>query len=85
MLIRTPPTTLLQICCEIINNSRVIIKNIIDPDDNFSSQLLGMHGKFGMDWDRYEGVYQMNHATCKEISLRVYFGPIARDSSACLC
>ena len=29
------PTTLLQIFCKIILNYKVIIKSIIDPDDNF--------------------------------------------------
>ena len=35
MLIRTLPATFLQIFCKIILNSKVIVKNIIDPDDNF--------------------------------------------------
>ena len=35
MLIRTLSTTLLQIFCKIILNSEVIVKSIIDPDDNF--------------------------------------------------
>ena len=35
MLIRTLPTTLLQIFCNIILNSKVIDENILDPDDNF--------------------------------------------------
>ena len=33
-LVRTPPTTLLQIFCELILNSLVIVKSIIDPDGN---------------------------------------------------
>ena len=35
MFIRTLPTTLLQILREIILNSLVIVKSIIDLDDNF--------------------------------------------------
>ena len=34
-MIRTLPTTLLQISCKTIPNSKVIVKNIIAPDDNF--------------------------------------------------
>ena len=42
MLNRTLPTTLIQIFCKIIFNSKVIVKSIIDADDNFwrSSQAL---------------------------------------------
>ena len=32
---RTLPTTLLQKCCKTILNLQVIVKSIIDPDDNF--------------------------------------------------
>ena len=35
MLIRTLPTTLLQIYCKIIPNSDVIVKSVIAPDDTF--------------------------------------------------
>ena len=35
ILIRTLPTSLFQIFCIIIFNSQVIVKNVIDPDDNF--------------------------------------------------
>ena len=35
MLIRTQPTTLLQIFFESMFDSKVIIKNIKDPDDTF--------------------------------------------------
>ena len=34
MSFRTSPTTLLQIFCNMIFNSKVIIDSIIDPDDN---------------------------------------------------
>ena len=37
MLFRIMPTTILQIVCKIILNSKVIIKSIKDPDDNFKS------------------------------------------------
>ena len=43
MLIRTLPTTLLQIFCKIILNSQVIIKSIIDPDNNLV-ELLSING-----------------------------------------
>ena len=36
ILIKRPPTNLLQIFCKIILNSKVIVKGIIDPDDTFS-------------------------------------------------
>ena len=39
MLIRTLPTTLLQIFCNISCNSKVIVKSIIDPDNNFRGPL----------------------------------------------
>ena len=35
MLTKTLPTTLLQIFCKIIPKSKVIVKSITDPDDNF--------------------------------------------------
>ena len=35
MLIRTLPTTLLQIFCKISFNPKVIVRSTIDPDDNF--------------------------------------------------
>ena len=38
----TIPTTLLQIFCKIILNSRVRTKSIIVPDDNFPAQIAGM-------------------------------------------
>ena len=34
MLIRSLPTTLLEIFCKIMVISKVILKSIIDPDDN---------------------------------------------------
>ena len=40
LLFRIMPTTLLQIFCKIILNSKVIIKSIIDPDDN--SHVYGL-------------------------------------------
>ena len=36
---RRLPTTLLQIFCKTILNFKVIVKNIIDPDDNVWSNL----------------------------------------------
>ena len=39
MSIRTLPTTLLQIFCKIILISKVIIKSIIDADDNIWRNL----------------------------------------------
>ena len=41
---RTLPTTLLQTFCKIILNSKVIIKSIIDPDDNFSRNSRDLLG-----------------------------------------
>ena len=44
MLIRTLTTTLLQISCKNFLNSKVIVKNIIDPDNHFlgnSKALMG--------------------------------------------
>ena len=35
MIRRKLPTPLLQIFCEVILNSKVIVKSIEDPDDNF--------------------------------------------------
>ena len=40
MLFRTLPTTLLQIFCKIILNTQVIVKNVIDPNYNFSRNSL---------------------------------------------
>ena len=42
MLIRTLPTTFLQIFSKIILNSKVSVKSILDPDDNFwrNAQVL---------------------------------------------
>ena len=37
MLIRTLPTSLLQIFCEAILNFQVIVKSVKDPCDNFKS------------------------------------------------
>ena len=47
MLIRTSPTTLLQIFCKIILNSQVIVKSIIDPDNNLV-ELLSINGSIKM-------------------------------------
>ena len=44
MLIRPLPTALLQISCKISLNSKVIVKNTIDPDNHFlrnSKALMG--------------------------------------------
>ena len=40
MLIKTLSTNLLQIIYKIIFNSKVIVKSIIDPDDNFLTYTL---------------------------------------------
>ena len=37
MSVRTSQTTLLQIFCKTILNFKVIVKSILDPDDNFKS------------------------------------------------
>ena len=39
MLLRTLPTTLLEIFCEIIVVFKVIVQSMKDPDDNFDSNL----------------------------------------------
>ena len=44
MLFRTLPTTLLQIFCKIILNSKVIVKRIFDPDDTFWRNSLVLMG-----------------------------------------
>ena len=44
MLIRTPPTTLLQIFCEFMLNSKVILKSILDPDDTCLGYLQAWMG-----------------------------------------
>ena len=43
---KTLPTSVLQMIFKIIPNSKVIIKNIIDPDDNFCS-INGLNGERG--------------------------------------
>ena len=42
-MIRTLPTTLLQIFCKIIPNSKDIVKSIIAPDDNFPNEALSIN------------------------------------------
>ena len=44
MLIRTIPTTLLQIFSKISFNSKVIVKTIIGPDDNFQRISYALMG-----------------------------------------
>ena len=44
LLIRTLSTNLLQIFCEIFLNSKVIIKSIIYPDNNFYGNSLSING-----------------------------------------
>ena len=44
MLFRTLPTTLLQIFSKIILNSKVSVKSILDPDDNFLEKCLIING-----------------------------------------
>ena len=39
MLFRTQPTTLLHIFLDITFNSNVIVKSVIDPDDNIYRDL----------------------------------------------
>ena len=43
-MIRTLPTTLLQIFCKIIPNSKDIVKSIIAPDDNFRMKPYALMG-----------------------------------------
>ena len=42
MSVRTVPTTLLQIFCKTILTFKVIVKGIIDPDDNFWRKVLAL-------------------------------------------
>ena len=44
MSFRTLSTTLLQIFCSTISDSKVIVESIIDPDDNFSWKSLSIYG-----------------------------------------
>ena len=44
MLIKTLATTLLQIIDKIIFNFKVIVKSIIDPDDNFERNSWALIG-----------------------------------------
>ena len=44
MSIRTSPTTLLQIFCKSTLNLKVIVKSIIDPDDNIWRKSLSING-----------------------------------------
>ena len=44
ILMGTFPTTLLQIFCEIILNSHIIVKSVLDPDDNFTRSIYGLTG-----------------------------------------
>ena len=44
MFLKTFSTTLLQIFCKISINSKVIIKSIIDPDDNCWRNSLSING-----------------------------------------
>ena len=67
MLIRTLPTISLQIFCKMIINSKVIIKSIIDPDDNFwrnSQVLMGYKS----------AIYY--HYLIASIKLNIYFLPL---------
>ena len=45
MLIKSEPTTLLQIFCEIMFDSKVISKNVIGPDNNFHVDLQASMAK----------------------------------------
>ena len=45
ILLRTQSTTLLQILCKIILNSKVIVKNSLEPDDNFSRNSYAWMGQ----------------------------------------
>ena len=44
MLIRTLPTTLLQIFSKIILILKVSVKSILDPDNNFQEERLSING-----------------------------------------
>ena len=44
MLFRTLSTTLFQIFSKIILNSKVSVKSILDPDDNFLEECLNING-----------------------------------------
>ena len=44
MLIRTPKKNHLLIFCEMVLNSKVIIKSIVDPDDNFKMNSQALMG-----------------------------------------
>ena len=44
MLIRTVYTTLTQRFNKIVSNSKVIIENTVDPDDNIRDILISMKG-----------------------------------------
>ena len=43
MLIRTLPTTLVQILCKLISNSKVIVKINAETDENFVEEVLGIN------------------------------------------
>ena len=43
-VIQNIPRTLLQIFCEVILNFKVIVKSILDPEDNFLEELLSIRG-----------------------------------------
>ena len=46
MLIKSQPTSFLQICCEVMLYSNVIFKSISDPDNTF-------WGYLDLSWDHY--------------------------------
>ena len=54
MLIGTEKTTLYQIFKNIIINSKVIVKSILDPDDNFERSLQAL-----MDWQCLFNILQL--------------------------
>ena len=49
MVFRTLPTTLLHIFCKTILTFKVIVKNVVDPEDNFwrnSEIIASVHLRF---------------------------------------
>ena len=47
MFIKTLPTTPLQIVCEMVLNSKVMVKSLVNPDNNFQEELLSVNGLRG--------------------------------------
>ena len=47
MLQRTSPKTILQIFCKIIPAFKVIVKSVIDPEDNLPGRTLNPYAAVG--------------------------------------